>query len=129
MTIGRSPDGKFIAFESDVTGRPEVYVRPFPDVEGGAWQISTDGGTKAMWSPAGHELFYQANDRKPVSVPFTFDHGFEPGKSATVLDLRPYFTVGLGRHFDISRDGRRFVVIKESARTDARPVSIAVVLN
>jgi serine/threonine-protein kinase len=124
-----SPDGKFIAFESDGTGRPEVYVRPFPNVDQGQWQISTDGGTKAMWSPVGHELFYEATDRKLVSVPFSLERGFEAGTPVTILDIRPYFSAGLGRNFDVSRDGTRFVMIKGATTPDARPVSVTVVLN
>ena len=55
-----SPDGAFIAYDSDESGRPEVYVRPFPNVTDGQWQISADGGTRPLWAPDGRELFYLA---------------------------------------------------------------------
>ena len=53
-----SPDGRYVAYQSDESGRFEVYVRPFPDVEGGRWQISNDGGTRPLWARGGGELFY-----------------------------------------------------------------------
>ena len=53
-----SPDGRWLAFESDESGRPEVYVRPFPKIDDGLWQVSSDGGTRPTWSRDGKELFY-----------------------------------------------------------------------
>ena len=54
-----SPDGRWLAYTSNETGRGEVYVRPFPDVDAGRWQISTDGGEWPLWNPAADELFYR----------------------------------------------------------------------
>ena len=53
-----SPDGRWLAYQADDSGQPEVYVRPFPDVNGGHWQVSTGGGTRPLWAPNGQELFY-----------------------------------------------------------------------
>jgi len=54
-----SPDGRWLAYVSDESGRYEIYVRPFPKVEEGKWQISTDGGTELRWAANGRELFYR----------------------------------------------------------------------
>ena len=54
-----SPDGKYVAFESDETGQDEIYVRTFPDPDDGRWTISTDGGSEPMWNPDGKELFFR----------------------------------------------------------------------
>src|SRR5262249_1423775 len=59
-----SPDGRWLAYQSDESGRHEVFVRPFPNVEAGRWQISTDGGTRPAWSRRSDELFYlDGNDQ------------------------------------------------------------------
>ena len=55
-----SPDGRWLAYESDSSGRFEIYVRPFPNVDAGQWLISTAGGTRPLWAPNGQELFYVA---------------------------------------------------------------------
>ncbi len=55
-----SPDGRWLAYEANDSGRFEIYVRPFPDVSSGHWQVSTDGGTRPLWARDGHELFYLA---------------------------------------------------------------------
>ena len=55
-----SPDGRWLAYESDSSGRFEIYVRPFPNVGAGQWLISTAGGTRPLWAPNGQELFYVA---------------------------------------------------------------------
>ena len=54
-----SPDGRWMAYVSDESGKSEVYVRPFPDVDKGKWQVSTSGGDSPLWSPDGRELFYR----------------------------------------------------------------------
>jgi Tol biopolymer transport system component len=57
-----SPDGRWIAYMSNESGKFEVYVRPFPGVDGGRWQVSTNGGSSPLWSPDGRELFYRNGD-------------------------------------------------------------------
>lgn len=56
--IALSPDSKWLAYESNETGRNEVYVRPFPNVDAGKWQVSINGGQFPLWSHSGRELFY-----------------------------------------------------------------------
>ena len=75
-----SPNDRWIAYVSDELGQREVYVRPFPDVDNGLWQISRDGGTSPVWGPDGRELFFRAigsSDMMVVAVDTepTFDHG------------------------------------------------------
>ena len=72
-----SPDGRWMAYTSDETRRPEVYVRPFPDVDVGKWQISTDGGDWPLWNPAGDELFYRGPDGM-MALEFAADPTFTP---------------------------------------------------
>src|SRR5262249_12278625 len=57
-----SPDGRWLAYQSDESGSPEVYVRPFPDVNAGRWQVSTGGGRVPTWSGDGRELFFLVGD-------------------------------------------------------------------
>ena len=47
----QSPDGRWLAYQSDESGQPEIYVKPFPNVDGGRWQVSTNGGYRPVWSP------------------------------------------------------------------------------
>ena len=73
-----SPDGRWIAYRSDETGRLEIYVRPFPNVDEGKWPITTDGGTVPVWAPSGRELFYQNGDSVmvvPIETEPTFTYG------------------------------------------------------
>ena len=72
-----SPDGRWIAYQSDESGRYEVYVQPFPDLDG-KWQVSTDGGLGALWAPDGGELFYRKGNAMMVAsidTEPTFTHG------------------------------------------------------
>jgi len=130
-----SPDGRWLAFESNESGQQEVYVRPFPDVDRGRWQVSTSGGTRPAWAAAGRELFYIAPNGLLTAVPFrTTDSGFEAGTPSAVWKTAYYpgFT-GLGldlRGYDVSRDGQRFLVLKEAAPANpATQATMIVVLN
>jgi serine/threonine-protein kinase len=130
-----SPDGRWITYESHESGRPEVYVRPFPDVEsGGRWQISTAGGRWPLWTPDGGEILYlqpsvlRAGTMMAAAV--------EPGRTFSAGSPRALFEVAYspnfsGRSFDVSADGQRLLMIKPSAQQDdnAPPPQLVVVLN
>jgi serine/threonine protein kinase len=123
-----SPDGKWLAYESDESGKYEIYVRAFPDVEsGGRWQVSTSGGEFPLWSPNGRELFYRGPDAiMAVSV-----EAKPIFKLGTPKSLFPNKYVG---QFDISPDGKRFLMLKQAAAADEKskaetPRKIVVVLN
>jgi serine/threonine-protein kinase len=124
-----SPDGKWMAFESDLSGRFEIYVRPFPNVESSQFPISTAGGVKPLWSPAGGEIFYISADNKMMAVPVKTAPGFSAGKPETLFDLSPYFTGGVGVNFDVTRDGKRFAMIKNPANASSKTLPITVVIN
>jgi len=108
-----------------------VYVRPFPRVDSGRWQVSTAGGTRPTWARSGRELFYldESNTLTSVQVS-TSGPTFNSGSPATVFDAK-YVESNPSRHYDVSADGQRFLMIKESATGDpnATPASMVVVLN
>ena len=122
-----SPDGRWVAYGSSESGRFEVYVRPFPEVDGGRWQVSTGGGTRPLWARSGRELFYLVEPGRMMVVPLQPDPTFVAGNPHVVFEGR-YFTGG-GRSFDVSPDGRRFLMIKEAAAAVASPPQLTVVLN
>jgi serine/threonine-protein kinase len=124
-----SPDGKWMAFESDLSGRVEVYVRPYPDVDAGQWPVSTAGGDEPVWSPTGTEIFYRSVDNKMMAVPVSTARGFVADKPALLFDSAPYFFGGVGRNYDVSRDGQRFIMVKDVVTASGRSQPIHVVLN
>ena len=129
-----SPDGHWLTYSSNESGQDEIYVRPFPGVDGGRWQISTGGGTRPLWSKTGRELFYMNRDGVMTAVPVQVSSTtFSAGNPATLFDTK-YFSGGgvNGRTYDVSADGQRFLMIKESISTTsstATPASMVVVLN
>jgi len=126
-----SPNGRYLAYQSAETGRNEVYVRPFPRVDSGRWQVSTVGGTRPAWARSGGELFYldESNTLKSVLVR-TSGPTFSAGSPTTVFDTK-YVESNPSRHYDVSADGQRFLMIKDNATGDpnATPASMVVVLN
>jgi serine/threonine-protein kinase len=122
-----SPDGRWLVYQSNESGQDEIYVRPFPAVGEGRWQISTTGGTRPLWARSGRELFYLAPGGLS-SVIISPETAFKAGPP-TVLIGRRYFAESafIGRTYDISPDGRRFLMIKES-NAAGRP-QIVIVQN
>jgi eukaryotic-like serine/threonine-protein kinase len=120
-----SGDGRWIAFVSDESGRDEVYVQPATG-DGGRLQISVQGGTSPLWSPRGGELFYVAGNQL-MAVDIQLGQGPpEIGLPRKVLD-GPYVLERLG-NYDITPDGRRFVLVRR--RGDSDPTAtLRVVLN
>jgi serine/threonine-protein kinase len=110
-----SPDGRWLAYQSNESGQAEIYVRPFPEVGGGRWQVSSGGGTQPAWSRSGRELYYITADRYLAQLSVQSAAGFTASKPKTVLDVQQFLVRSPGRSYDISPDGRRFLMIRESA--------------
>jgi hypothetical protein len=119
-----SPDGRWIAYESNESGRFEVYVRPFPNVDGSKVQVSVDGGREASWNRRGGELFYLALDGGLMAVPFSSAQASRPGAPRKLFDTMPPPS-NPARIYDATRDGQRFIVLKNA---DV-PVQFSVVVN
>jgi serine/threonine protein kinase len=81
-----SPDGKWIAYRSDESGQPEIYVQPFP-MDGSKWQVSTGIGDSPRWTADGRTLFYIGTEHKVMSVPVSTANGFETGAARTYMRL------------------------------------------
>jgi hypothetical protein len=115
-----SPDGQWLAYHSLVSGQAEVYVRPFPDVNSGRWQISRDGGLSPVWAPDGSELFYR-NSRtgEMMAVAIDTEPEFRAGTAAALFD-GPYLMVTLSRFrpWDVAPDGR-FLMVQEESRVES----------
>jgi serine/threonine-protein kinase len=122
-----SPDGRWMAFESDQSGRFEVYVRPFPDVDAGQWPVSIGGGLEPVWS--GNEIFYLSEDNKMMAVPVSTARGFVADKPVALFETTPYFFGGQGRNYDVTKDGQRFVMVKNPPEASGRSMPINIVLN
>ena len=125
-----SPDGRWLAYSSDETGQRQVYVQPFPDVDGGRWQISTDGGDWPVWNPAGGELFYRAVTGV-MALAFETEPTFTPG-ALTQLFEQIIIIGGNNRRMALSPDGQRFLLFAnatENADSEAAPSQLIVVQN
>ena len=119
-TAGRfSPDGRWVAYQSDETGRPEIHVQPFPG-PGPKFQVSVGGGTLPRWRRDGRELFYVAPDRKLMAVSVT------PRLAALETGApRALFTLSTTSSYEPSPDGQRFLV----TAVVSEPSPITVIMN
>jgi serine/threonine-protein kinase len=125
-----SPDGRWVAYDSDESGQFEVYVRPFPDAYGGGrWQLSSSGGRQPVWSRDGRELFYRDFAGAMISVPVRPGSRFSAGRPLRLFDGEGFLGAGAqggGRTFDVSPDGARFLLLKNGPEQAAE---LIVVLN
>ncbi len=127
-----SPDGRWLAYSSDVSGREEIYVRPFPDYEAERHLVSTDGGMQPLWARRGtNELFYRNGDAM-MAVSYETDSGFAVGTPQLIFEgdymggqTSPAFD---GRTYDYAVDNDRFLMIRQAER-DAAPAQIIIVQN
>jgi Tol biopolymer transport system component len=101
-----SPDGHYIAYTSDESGRNEIYVQSFP-LSGSKYQISTGGGSEPYWRSDGKELFYVAADRNLIAVPIKIDPTFEPSLPKRLISVPPIVQI---YNYAVSRDGQQFLV-------------------
>ncbi|MCA1600958.1 MAG: hypothetical protein LC776_04715, partial [Acidobacteria bacterium] len=120
-----SPDGKWIAYTSDESGAPEVYVQTFPD-SGGRWRVSTGSGCQPRWRRDGRELFYIATDRKLMVVDIKRGATFEAGVPKTLFGTRVLTLTDFRNHYAVTADGQRFLINSTIEETSATPISIVV---
>jgi serine/threonine-protein kinase len=131
-----SPDGRWMVYTSNESGQNQIYVRPFPDVNAGRWQISTNGGDSPLWSRDGRELVYRTGDAvMAVSVKTTPTFSLEtPWTLFRGTYVSNVFMAGNWDFatWDISPDGKRFLMMKEveaNASEAGGPRKINIVLN
>jgi len=124
-----SPDGQWLAYESNDSGQPQVFVRPFPDVNKEKIQVSTAGGVQPLWARNGEELFYVAPAGMLMSVPVKPGTTWTGGTPTRLIEA-PYFRGGGGndsRMYDVSPDGKRFLMIKQDISANQPSARIVVV--
>ena len=122
-----SPDGGWLAYQSNTSGQDEIYVRPFPNVEDGQWLISRGGGTRPLWSPDGRELFYLDSGNRLMAVDVQTKPSFAPGNAEELFG--GYYARQAGRTYDISLDGERFLMIKQSGSDETSSTEFILVQN
>jgi eukaryotic-like serine/threonine-protein kinase len=106
-----SPDGRWLAYQSDESGRFEVYVRPYDAIDAHRWQVSVEGGTSPVWSHDGRELFYY-HEGALMRVAVARGTTFSAGSPAALFRI-PQYGERLGPTYGVSPDGRRFLVIRD----------------
>ena len=122
-----SPDGRWVAYVSSESGRPEIYVQAFPP-SGAKFQISTGGGAEPQWRNDGTELFYRSNDGNLMVVPVKSGAVFETGVPRPLFPIAVNASGGVGYHnYAVSNDGQRFLVASNAAGQKSVPMT--VVLN
>jgi eukaryotic-like serine/threonine-protein kinase len=126
-----SPDGRWMAYTSNESGKEDIYVRPFPDMNG-RWQISTSGGNNPLWSRDGREIFYRnGNAVMAVSVKTSPTFIFETSRTLFQGTYVSSVNSPASRDFgtwDISPDGQRFLMLRESS-AGSGPRKINIVVN
>ena len=125
-----SPDGRWIAYQSDESGRLEVYVRPFPG-PGGKWQISNAGGGLPVWSRANRELFFETLENRIMVTEYASQNDvFIPGRPRLQSDQQLQDVSGLP-NYDVAPDGKRFAIFPKlkPATEENGTVHMAFLLN
>ena len=122
-----SPNGRWVAYESNESGQEEIYVRPYPEIDSGRWQVSTGGGTQPLWARSGGELFYR-NGAALMAVPIEANPNFSAGTPEVLFEGSSFVGLG-GRTYDVSRDDERFILIKEDSGDTSAARQLIVVQN
>jgi serine/threonine-protein kinase len=123
MNAEFSPDGHWVAYMSNESGRNEIYVQPFPG-PGGKWMISTDGGFYPRWARDSREIFFR-NEDKMMSVAVETQPGFKAGTPRVLFKNAGYLAFG---NYDVAKDSQHFLLVKEK-ETAASPKELNIILN
>ena len=123
-----SPDGRWIAYNSNETGSSEIYVQPFPGAPsgpGGKWQISTRGGVEPVGARNGRQLYYRSEE-KMMAVAVEAAPSFAASKPKVVFEGRYLASPGNYAYYDVSPDGQRFLMIKTDETAAATQLHLVV---
>jgi eukaryotic-like serine/threonine-protein kinase len=125
-----SRDSRWIAYASRETGRWEVFVRPFPDVGEGKWQVSTEGGHEPLWAHNRRELFFIDAQRNVVAASVETEPRFRVVERTVLFHLGPeYWASGWGGTYDITADDQRFLLVRSARSEEAVQTRIILVQN
>ncbi len=119
-----SPDGRWLAYTSDESGREEVYVVPFTDTGAAKWLVSTRGGTEPVWSHSGKELFYRDGDANLVAVAVRSVPTFSTGDAVTLFPAAGFRAGRRGAEYAVAPDDRRFLMIRRAAASTAEQLVV-----
>jgi serine/threonine-protein kinase len=121
-----SPDGRWLAYSAKDGGQWQIYVQPFPDLNG-KWQVSIDGGQEPLWSPNGKELFFRAGDRL-LSVAIDGSNGFKPSAPQTLFTGNfQHESITMLPGYGVLPDGKHFLMLRSAAA--AFPTQLNVLLG
>ena len=120
-----SPDGKWVAYSSNESGKWEIYVTSFPEARG-KWQVSSGGGEQARWRGDGKELFYLSSDDKLMAAPVTEGTNFDAGVPVALFQASPREAAATSEQafYDVSRDGQRFLINTEARQSAVEPMTL-----
>jgi Tol biopolymer transport system component len=103
-----SPDGRWLAYTSDESGTNEVYVRPFPNTDGGRWQVSSGGGAEPRWSGDSREIFYLDGTGTLRAARLAPGSSFSVMETRRLFDASGYIDLTFHQSYDVTPDGRWF---------------------
>ena len=123
-----SPNGKWVAYASNETGKWEIYVTSFPEARG-KWQVSSGGGDQPRWRADGKELFFLSADSTMMAAPVTTETNFDSGTPIALFQATPRQPSSSRDQFvyDVSKDGQRFLILTQVKHVGTSPMT--VVLN
>jgi serine/threonine-protein kinase len=122
-----SPNGRWLAYMSLETGRPEIWVRPFPNAQDGSWMVSPNGGSEPAWAHSGKELFYRDGNDDLVSVAITEGSTFIYGEPRVLFSVRDYVSSMYRQEYTVAPDDQRFIFVRRLNET--RPHRVLVIDN
>jgi eukaryotic-like serine/threonine-protein kinase len=121
-----SPNGRYVAYASNETGRLEIYVQTFPE-HLGKWQISTTGGSEPVWRRDGKELFYLNPDDKMMAVEVNTDLAkFQAGIPAPLFQAQLITGYLWRNRYNVSADGQQFLMLEPTGETTAAPITMVL---
>jgi serine/threonine-protein kinase len=128
-----APNGRWMAYESNKTGQFQIYVKPFPNVNDAEYQVSTAGGRTPLFARNGRELFFVSGSAL-MTAPVRFAPTFSTGNPTVLIDAPSIILDGrrlgnTGRTYEASRDGDRFLLLKDDADRSTNRPGIVVVQN